>query len=686
MLLNATEVGLISAAIMAAVLTVVLLLKLPNRLFHWSLLAATAFQSLWGFGLALAGRYSLSLETVVVLELLRTSIWTCAAARALLFFNGCGASQRWRLTLWFLAICYVLFGVAYTGQWLGSSPLAWQFLLLTAMGLVAVFELHRQVRNIRFVELLCLNLAAQFAFDLYFFASELFNPDAEQINLQLRSGIALIFALFLGLAAITFDRPQNNPSRLSLSRPAVFYVMSLALTGFLVSALILGSYYAQRFSGDWGLFIYAALLLSALAALLYVIVFKHARETLRVLINKHLFSHKYDYRSEWLRLIEKLSQPMAAEHVHRHAFDVMAAIFRAPGGALWLRHGKVFVPVYQTGVTLDVATCIEPDASAFVDTLRHKEWVFLPRGSNHEKSLAQFNEHLPDWVRAVDNLWLIMPLLSETQLVGFMLLTEPDSDTSLNWEDLDLLKTVGRQVANYLRRHEQSEQLAEARQFDAFNKLAAYVMHDLKNLIAQQSLVVTNAERHKDNPAFVEDAINTINNSVIRMNTLLRKLQRNEPETTRVLSLESVVIEAVKRCQKRQPKPILRGALPNGRVKADIESLVMVFVHLIQNAQDATPAGGFVDVVLSGDGRTSTVTIEDNGSGMDETFIRERLFKPFDTTKTGKGMGIGVYQARDYVKHLGGHISVESTLGEGTSFIICLPALQHAESAQSATG
>src|SRR5690606_4109130 len=101
-----------------------------------------------------------------------------------------------------------------------------------------------------------------------------------------------------------------------------------------------------------------------------------------------------------------------------------------------------------------------------------------------------------------------------------------------------LAKTVGRQIASYLTRHEQAERLAESRQFDAFNKLAAFVMHDLKNLIAQQSLVVKNAEKHKDNPAFIEDAINTINNSVTRMNNLLRKLQRNEPEETKILNLK----------------------------------------------------------------------------------------------------------------------------------------------------
>jgi len=257
-----------------------------------------------------------------------------------------------------------------------------------------------------------------------------------------------------------------------------------------------------------------------------------------------------------------------------------------------------------------------------------------------------------------------------------MALTSPKGETALNWEDLDLLKTVGRQVANYLLRHEQTERLAEARQFDAFNKLAAYVMHDLKNLIAQQSLVVKNAEKHKDNPAFVDDAIQTITNSVARMNTLLRKLQRNEPESVRVLNLQEVMLEAVKRCQKSLPLPTLRNDLHSLRIKADWDALVMVFVHIIHNAQDATPNTGFIDIDVSLDNSMVNITIEDNGDGMDELFVRDRLFKPFDTTKTGKGMGIGVYQVRDNVQNLGGNLTVESTPSEGTTFTITLPVLQ----------
>src|SRR5690625_4066787 len=206
-----------------------------------------------------------------------------------------------------------------------------------------------------------------------------------------------------------------------------------------------------------------------------------------------------------------------------------------------------------------------------------------------------------------------------------MVLTEPEHDASLTWEDLDLLKTVGRQVASYLDRHEAAEQLAEARQFDTFNKLAAFIMHDLKNLIAQQALVVDSAARHKANPAFIEDAIKTIDNSVGRMSTLLRKLQQNEPSELRSLSLHTALMEAVKRCQDTSPVPSLRLVDPDLKINAHQERLVMILTHLIKNAQEATERSGFVDVTLRRQGNDAIIEVEDNGIGMDPEFIRNHL-------------------------------------------------------------
>lgn len=669
-----TQIAFLSACILSVILTGLWHFKSRTNPSLLPLVFAGALNSIWCLGVGLHGYWQQTPQLLLLLEFARYAGWLGAAV--LVTRNYCSDCLPRAYQFWFWAILagFLIFDLVHLFKPSHSLQviLSIQGLVLSILGLLNIEQLYRNIAGIRLIKLLCLNLAAVFIYDVYFFSQSLVQPALDVGFFQIRAAVSIVTSLFIGLAVITLDDKAGPPARLSFSRPVVFYTTSLTMAGTLLAIVGMGGYYVRAYGGDWGSVVYALLLVASLMAIVSVFAYPKAREELTVLINKHLFSHKYDYRSEWLKLIERLSQPASAEDVHRRAYRALAGIFKCDGGALWLQKGKVLVSVFQHNIKVNVLDTIEPESSAFVGALATSEWVFLPSSKGRNDPLSQYNEFLPDWTEQIEGIWLILPLISETQLIGFMILTSPKGDGSLNWEDLDLLKTVGRQVANYLLRHEQTEQLAEARQFDAFNKLAAYVMHDLKNLIAQQSLVVKNAEKHKDNPAFIDDTIQTITNSVARMNTLLRKLQRNEPESVRVLNINEVLLEAIKRCQKAQPQPTLRNEFKDLRIKADWDSLVMVFVHLIHNAQDATPATGFIDVEVTAEGGVVNITIEDNGAGMDEAFIRDCLFKPFETTKAGKGMGIGVYQVRDYVQNLSGNIAVTSAPNEGTTFTVSL--------------
>jgi putative PEP-CTERM system histidine kinase len=393
---------------------------------------------------------------------------------------------------------------------------------------------------------------------------------------------------------------------------------------------------------------------------------------LSVLINKHLFRHKYDYRSEWLRIINYLAQPAESSEINQRAFFAVASTTKAPGGAIWILKQGFYEPVYQINLPRLVSLEEEPADSPFCKVFLDNEWVYFPDSGDNE-ALSQNNDLLPYWARNFPNLWLIFPLIVGEELVGFMALTKPEDDAALNWEDLDLLKTIGRQLASYLKRHHQAEQLAEGKQFDTYNKLVAFIIHDLNNLIAQQALMVKNAEKHKDNPAFVEDAIKTISNSVDRMNNLLKKLRRDESDLVKCLNISEIVEQAVNECRRNNPQLTSSIEKSAATLNADQVRLVMTITNFIKNALEATPAGGRVHVTLALDHNRAVITIEDTGSGMDWDFIHNRLFKPFETTKSGKGMGIGVYLSREYISELGGSLNVMSALGEGTTITITLP-------------
>jgi putative PEP-CTERM system histidine kinase len=289
---------------------------------------------------------------------------------------------------------------------------------------------------------------------------------------------------------------------------------------------------------------------------------------------------------------------------------------------------------------------------------------------------------VPPAITACPEAWLVIPLLFKEDLIGFVLLEHSSVRRHLNWEDHDLLKTIGHQLSGYLALTEASEELIEARQFEGFNRLTAYLVHDLKNVSAQLGLVVSNARKHKDNRAFVDDAVRTIENAAGKMNRLLDSLRKgveHSERRPRLVDLRSLLAEAATEHRNKLPNPELTASQEGSVVSVDPERLKSVIGHLIQNAQEATSQNGFVHIRLAQDDEFAVIEIGDSGSGMDEDFVRNRLFRPFDTTKGSAGMGIGAYESREFVHAAGGSIDVHSEPGTGTTITLRIPRAEQPE-------
>lgn len=510
----------------------------------------------------------------------------------------------------------------------------------------------------------CLALGITVVYDLYLFSDTLIFERLEVETWRARGGINAIAAVFL---AVSVSRSRVARA-ISFSRNVVFYSASLTMAGlFLLTVSVVG--YAMRKSGgSWGTVLQLMLFFSALLFVVASAISPRMRDRLRNYITTNFFVLRYDYRQEWLHLIGELSRTDSEEHLYVRAIRVLADLYKCPGGVLWLRQEERFAVAAVCRMRRP-EDCEEPVDSRFCVPLA-QGWIYdlavtPPRGVELPP--------LPAWIAQVPDLGVVVPLLVEKDLIGFIGLQRSLGFSALTWEDLEILKTAARQVASYIARHQAAEQLARARQFDTYHQLTAFIMHDLKNLIAQQELVVKNAAKHKENPAFVEDAIDTIQNSVARMSTLLGKLQQREPADPRPVALREVLVEAVRKNQAQKPKPALRIEHPEARVLSDRDHLVMILSHIIKNAQEATRKDGFVDVTLRCENGHAVVVVEDNGSGMDEEFVRTRLFRPFESTKAGKGMGIGTFQAREFIRSLGGDIVVSSKPGAGSTFTLTIP-------------
>jgi putative PEP-CTERM system histidine kinase len=400
----------------------------------------------------------------------------------------------------------------------------------------------------------------------------------------------------------------------------------------------------------------------------------HAQARLKVFLNKHFFNYKYDYREEWLRFIRTLSAGEPGMALRERVIEAIANIMDSPGGALWWRREPGRYEFVAHWNMSEVDSAYENADGSLAQFLAARNWV-VDLHEYGDKPEAYAALQLPQWLRDLRRAWLVVPLMHHEGLVGFVVLARPRAARACNWEDNDLLKTAGREAASHLAQMEAAEALVNARQFEAFNRLSAFLIHDMKNVVAQLSLVVNNAAKFKHKPEFVEDAFQTIENAALKMNHVLNQLRSGTVARGRLsqVDLQQVLTDVVAAHREKEPVPVLECRARGLVMSVMRDKLADVLSHIIQNAQEATPADGRIEVVLQNSGSMAVIEVRDTGCGMDGDFIRNRLFRPFDSTKGRSGMGIGAYEAREFVRELGGQLDVESERGAGTCFRIRLP-------------
>jgi len=458
-----------------------------------------------------------------------------------------------------------------------------------------------------------------------------------------------------------------------LSRQVVFRSFFLLATGAGLIVWLAGEFFLNEFGSNWINVASIIFVAGAIGVLAVLFVSVTIRSRVRVFLTKTLFRYKYDYRNEWLRFIGTLSES-GLENVPTTSVRAVAQIVNSPGGVVWIRapDGDKYIPAGSWRSELPVGRSFARDSS-LVRFLRYSQWII---DLNEMKSYPSryVDLELETWFAENDDFWLIVPMLVGKRLYGFIVLLKPRLVPTLNFEDHDLLRTVGRHAGTHIKQAELDKRLAESSQFGTYHRLSAFLMHDFNNLIAQQSLVVKNAEKFRNDPRFIDDTIDTIAHSVSRMRRLMEQLSSvtKTPQSTKV-SLHDVLLNAVRNSASREPVPTLEMDAEDIFVTADSERLTVVIEHLVRNAQEATGRDGSVRVIASAPNGTATITISDTGCGMTPEFVSERLFRPFDSTKGSQSMGIGAYQAREYIGMLGGKLEVESTVEQGTTFSLRVP-------------
>jgi putative PEP-CTERM system histidine kinase len=495
---------------------------------------------------------------------------------------------------------------------------------------------------------------------------------------QAMRGFAL--ALLAGVIALAFHRSGGRELR--VSRKATLHSLSaLGLLGY-VLMMIAGNTVLAAIGGTHARLLQTAFVFGASAAILTLMSSTWLRAWMRVKLTKHLFQHRYDYRVEWARFTETLGRPQGGAPLAERVAKAIADLTESPAGMLLIAGDEGLERA--AGWNWPASGSAPEPAGALARHLSETGRVLELDAVRAGTAEAMDAQAIPAWMLDLPDAWVLVPLPHLGQLVGAILLARPPLGRALDWEDFDLLKIAGRQVASYLAEARATEALLEAQRFDEFNRRFAFILHDLKNLVSQLSLVARNAERHADNPEFRADMVATLQESAARMNDLLGRLAQRQPTPAgapRPVDLAAVV-RAIAEARRAQHPVLAEAPEPVGAI-ADAARLEQLLGHLVQNAIEASEPDAAVLLRLGHVEEMALVEVIDQGRGMSPAFVRDRLFKPFVSSKPN-GFGIGAYEANQLAQAMGGRIEVISREGQGSTFRVLLPRVRQASMEEAA--
>jgi len=680
---NLSSISYLSAAVAYLILTGLLLRNRKGRSQALALIVAALFSSFWA-GLACydaTNAYTGSLS-LILSEILKDLAWLVFVFMMLLKGTTDSCTQKaLKNTAIIFSVGFGLIAISLLLPVLDQQVFIGKGfeirvvlpLLLVIAGLFLVEQLFRRTTQDHkwAIKFLCLGLGGAFVYDFYLYSDALlFN----RIDEEIWNARGFINLIIVPLIAISVNRNPELSTEIFVSHKFTFHSTGLIAVGLYLVSMSAGAYYIKYYGGDWGGIAQLIFLFGAVVVLLVLIFSGNIRANVRVFLSKHLYHYRYDYREEWLNLIRRMSTEQGSRELKMDVIKAIADIVECKAGILWVsKEGGVYRADRSWNMVLPDEKTVDPNES-LVRFLREWQWVIDIQEYELDQDLYK-GLMLPQWLGVLPKVRQVVPLIHKVNLIGFVVLADPRTNSKLNWEERDLLLTAGRQVAGYLALIEADEALVSARQFEAFNRLSAFVVHDLKNIVAQLSLIVTNAAKHKDNPAFLEDAIGTVDHATKKMSKLLTQLRKGksaDPGSSRIL-LAQLFQSVIKNRCSQLPIPKLKCEKDEILVIADKDRLAAVLEHIVQNAQEATPDSGYVDVHVYTEGDKAIIRVDDNGCGMDAEFIENRLFKPFETTKGNAGMGIGAYEAREFVRQLGGSIEVTSVLDKGSTFQVNIP-------------
>lgn len=414
--------------------------------------------------------------------------------------------------------------------------------------------------------------------------------------------------------------------------------------------------------------IFALVFLTGLA-LLTILLSETVKRRVTIFIHKNFYQNKYDYRTQWLQFTDRLSASQTSDNLLHSIISEFCDTFGMGSGTLFIINQERDTYRLATSVGMEnISTVCFGMNDPAVEYFAVNKWIYDVR-----ENIAVANNLHREFFSS-SGACFIVPLFMSDLVDGFIILGRPHSSKEIyTHEDFDLMRTLGKQASSALQNLRLSDQLACSRELAAIGKVSTFVMHDLKNLVSAVSLLLENAQEHITVPAFQNDLLMSLGNTVIKMRAIISRL-KHLPEKH---SLQMSPVNLLAMVQDT-------AAMVTGRTlevigttviaEADREELQKVTLNLMLNAVEATEGNSPVTVEVGVHG-SPFIRVKDKGCGIPAAFIQHVLFKPFTSTKK-QGMGIGLYQSRQIIEAHGGRIEVESSIDNGSEFTVWLPKMQ----------
>lgn len=422
----------------------------------------------------------------------------------------------------------------------------------------------------------------------------------------------------------------------------------------------------------------AFVVLAALVLLTIVLQSDRLRLQTKRFLSRHFERPFYDYRIVWQRFTESTASQVDRAELCRTLVRLVAEILETLSVSIWLLDDKreSFVRIASTSISEPLAE------EAAAKTLEGSE--LLRYFINHAEPI-DIEPMTTPWAAALRELHrrefpngghrICTPIIGRGEVLGLLVLGDRVGGASFSVQDFDMLKCIGDHAAAGLLNVQLAQRLLQAKELEAFQTMAAFFVHDLKNSASTLNLMLQNLPIHFDDPAFREDALRGVSKAVNHINQIIGRLSLLRHEFKLQLieaDLNAAISQALQNLDTASHVVLNKRLMPLPKLMIDAEQIAKVVTNLVINARESISGPGELTVVTRLHNGWVILSVTDSGCGMSQEFIKRALFRPFQTTKKN-GLGIGMFQSKMIIEAHGGRMGVASEPGHGSTFQIFLP-------------